>query len=159
MAVLVTMRPEHFVPFSERTIARYAHENIASFRWDEAIATARAHNRFRALLPRGLDTPGHYLCEILDRDEGQSVGDLWFEITRSPGAAAAYVYDLHVDEIPGREQRARAAFSLLEARCRELGACSIGLQIFAHDTMAQVRYTSLGFTVTSFNMSKRIGEA
>jgi len=36
---------------------------------------------------------------------------------------------------------------------------SIGLQIFAHDIMAQVLYTSLGLIVISFNMSKRIGSA
>jgi hypothetical protein len=59
MAMLVTMRPEYFGPFSERTIARYAHENIASFRWDESAAVTHAQDQFRDLLPRGLDTAGH----------------------------------------------------------------------------------------------------
>jgi len=43
MAVLVTTRPEYFGAFSERTIACCAHENIASFRWDETSAAVRAH--------------------------------------------------------------------------------------------------------------------
>lgn len=159
MAVLVTMRPEYFGPFSERTIARYAHENIASFRWDEAAASTRAHEQFRELLPQGFDTPGHYLCEILDRADGKTIGDLWFGIARSPNAQSAHLYDLHFDEGYGGEQHARATLRLLEARCRKLGAGSIGVQIFAHDTMAQVLYGSLGFTVASFNMSKRIGGA
>lgn len=155
MAILVTMRPEYFGPFSERTIAGYAHENIASFRWNESTATVRAHEQFRELLPQGLDTPGHYLREILDRTEGKTIGDLWFGIARSPRAGSAHLYDLHFDEGYGGEQHARATLRLLEASCRELGVGSIGLQIFAHDTMAQVLYGSLGFIVTSFNMSKR----
>lgn len=159
MAVLVAMRPEYFGPYSERAIARYAHENIASFRWDETAAAARAREQFRELLPQGLGTPGHWLCEILDRADGQTIGALWFGITPSPGAHAAHLYDLHIDEGPRREQHARATLRLLETRCRELGAGSIGLQIFAHDTMAQALYGSLGFTVTSFNMSKRIDDA
>jgi GNAT superfamily N-acetyltransferase len=153
------MRPEYFGPFSERTIARYAHENIAAFRWDETIATTRAREQFRDLLPRGLDTPGHYLCEIVEHPGGKTLGDLWFGIARSPNAQSAHLYDLHLDEGYGGEQQTRATLRLLEARCRELGASSIGLQIFAHDTMAQVLYGSLGFIVTSFNMSKRFDGA
>jgi ribosomal protein S18 acetylase RimI-like enzyme len=152
------MRPEYFGPFSGQTIPGYAHENIASFRWDETAA-ARAHEQFRELLPQGLDTPGHYLCEILGSADGKTIGDLWFGIARSPSAQSAHLYDLHFDEGYGGEQRARATLRLLEARCRELGARSIGVQIFAHNTMAQVLYDSLGFIVTSFNMSKRIGGA
>jgi ribosomal protein S18 acetylase RimI-like enzyme len=159
MAILVSMRPEYFGPFSERTIARYAHENIASFRWDETAAATRAREQFRELLPQGLDTPGHYLCEILDREDGRIVGDLWFGIARSPNAQSAHLYDLHFQDGHGGEQRARAALRLLEARCHALGAGSIGLQVFAHDTLAQVLYGSLGFIVTSFNMNKRIDGA
>jgi len=44
MAVLATIRPEYVGPFSERIIAGYAHENIASFRWDETAAVARAQD-------------------------------------------------------------------------------------------------------------------
>ncbi len=36
------MRPEYFGPFSEWTNAGDAHENIASFRWDETAAATRA---------------------------------------------------------------------------------------------------------------------
>jgi RimJ/RimL family protein N-acetyltransferase len=159
MAILVTMRPEYFGPYSERAIARYAHENIASFRWDETIATTRAREQFRELLPRGLDTPGHYLCEIVEHPGGQTIGDLWFGIALSPKAQSAHLYDLHFAEGHGGEQYARATLHLLEARCRELGAASIGVQIFSHDTKAQALYGSLGFIVTSFNMSKRIDGA
>lgn len=159
MTVLVPMRPEYFGPFSERTIAGYAHENIASFRWDEATAAARAQGRFRELLPQGLGTPGHYLCEILDRAAGRTIGDLWFGVTRSPDVHFAHLYDLHFDAGYGQERHATAVLRLLEARCRALGADSISLQIFAHDAMAQALYTSLGFSVTSFNMTRRIDGA
>jgi ribosomal protein S18 acetylase RimI-like enzyme len=96
------------------------------------------------------------LYEILDRAGGKTVGDLWFGITALANARAAYLYDLHIHPGHRMEQHARATLHLLEARCRELGAATIDLQIFAHDTMAQVLYTSLDFIVTSFNMRKRV---
>lgn len=158
MTTLVPMRPEYFGPFFDRLVSDYAHENVASFRWGEATSHVRARERFHELLPRGLDTPGHHLCEILDRPRGNTVGDLWFEITRSPGSDFAYLYDLYIE--PGsREQRhARAALQLLESRCRELGVQSLGLHVFAHNATAQALYTSMGFGVTGFNMVKRLDE-
>jgi ribosomal protein S18 acetylase RimI-like enzyme len=88
-----------------------------------------------------------------------TIGAVWFGIKPLPGAHFAYLYDLHIDDAVRREHHARVTLRLLEARCRELDASSIGLQVFAHDTMAQALYSSLGFNITSFNMIKRIDGA
>lgn len=156
MTVLVPMRPDCFDRFRERVIGDYAHENVASFRWDEATALVRARARFLELLPEGLETPGHYLCEILESPAGPGVGDLWFEVSRVPDSQFAYLYDLYIERSSRDRRHAKAALALLEARCRKLGARSLGLHVFAHNTTAQALYTSLGFGVTGFNMIKRL---
>lgn len=159
MTTLVPMRPEYFGTFSERTIAGYADENVSSFRWDEATALERARAQFRKLLPRGLLTPRHHLHEILDRPDGKIVGGLWFEISQPPGPHSAYLYDLHVEREYRRAHHAEEALELVEARCGELGAVTLELQIFAHNTLAHAMYNSLGFSVTSFNLVKRLDRA
>lgn len=156
MTVIAPMRPDYFGIFSERTIAGYADENVSSFRWDESVALERARMQFQKLLPHGLLTAGHHLHEILDRPDGKTVGGLWFEVQQSPGARSAYLYDLHVDRENRRAHHARAALELVESRCRELGAATLELQIFAHNTIAHALYNSLGFSVTSFNLVKRL---
>ncbi len=159
MTALARMRPEYFVTFSGREIATYAHENVAAFRWDETGAMDRARAEFHRLLPQGLDTPNHHLCEILDQRGGRTLGDLWFEIETAPGANFAYLFNLHIDEQFRRHQHARAALELLEARCRELGAGTLGLHVFAHNTTAQALYGSFGFGVTGFDMVKHLDQA
>lgn len=157
MTALAPMRREHFAAFAERSAARYAHENIASFRWQQAAALERAREHFDKLLPQGIDTPDQHLCEILDRPGGNPIGDLWFEITPATGARVAYLYDLYLDADSG--EGIRAVLQALEARCHELGAISLGLHVFAHDAVAQALYVSLGFSVTGFNMVKRLDDA
>lgn len=156
MTAIVPMRPEYFGTFSERTIAGYADENVSSFRWVETIAQERARTRFQKLLPHGLLTPGHCLCEILDRPGGKTVGGLWFEVSQDRGSRSAYLYDLYVEREFRREHHARAALQLVEAQCVELGAATLELQIFAHNTIAHAMYNTLGFSVTSFNLVKRL---
>lgn len=153
------MRPDYFGTFSERTITGYADENVSSFRWDEATAVERARAQFRRLLPQGLATQGHHLHEILDGPGGNTVGGLWFDISRDRGPRSAHLYDLHIEQPQRRAQHARAALKLVEARCRELGAATLELQIFAHNTIAHALYNSLGFSVASFNLIKRLDEA
>lgn len=159
MTVFVPMRPDYFRRFTERVINDYAHENVASFRWDEPTSLARARAQFHKLLPQGRDTPGHHLCEILERAGGGTIGDLWFEVMQAPDSHFAYLYDLHIE--PGSRERhhGKAALELLESRCRELGAHTLGLHVFAHNATAQALYNSLGFGVTGFNMVKRLDGA
>ncbi|MBS0383687.1 MAG: GNAT family N-acetyltransferase [Proteobacteria bacterium] len=158
MTTLAPMRPGYFGTFSERTISGYAHENIASFRWDEATALKRARTQFRRLLPQGLATPGNHLLEILDHPGGKTVGGLWFDVSQDPGLHAAHLYDLHVDREFLGSDHAQVALKLVEARCRGLGAATLELQIFAHNTIAHALYNSLGFSVASFNLIKRLDE-
>ncbi|HJR13656.1 MAG TPA: GNAT family N-acetyltransferase [Rhodanobacteraceae bacterium] len=156
MTHFVPMRPEYFASFAEREIAAYAHENVAAFCWEDATAGERARAQFLKLLPQGLATPGQYLYEILDESSDDTIGDLWFEVSGTAEDRSAYLYDLRIHRPFRGQPHARAALRMLEARCRELGACSLGLHVFAHNTTTQTLYVSLGFAVTGFNMAKRL---
>lgn len=156
MTRLAPMRPEYFASFAEREIVAYAHENVAAFRWEDAGSDERARAQFLKLLPQGLATPDQHLCEILDDASGETIGDLWFEVSGTAADRSAYLYDLRIHRSFREQPHARAALRLLESRCRELGARSLGLHVFAHNTTAQTVYGSLGFAVTGFNMAKRL---
>lgn len=156
MTQLVAMRPDHFASFAERAIASFAHENVMAGRWEADGAEQRARVQFRNLLPQGSDTRGHYLYEILGELGGPTVGDVWIELTGSPSHRIAHLYDIYVDPAYRGNNHAAGALQIVEARCRELGARSLALHVFAHNPAAQALYAGLGFVVTGYNMSKRL---
>jgi ribosomal protein S18 acetylase RimI-like enzyme len=149
------MSPARFAVYREQSIAEYARENVAGGRWVEDGALERARRDHEGLLPQGLDTPDHFLFDIVD-DAGAVVGVLWFALMRRHGQCTAYVYSLHVDAAHRRQGHARRALEAFEALARALGAHDLGLNVFAYNHGAQALYASLGYVVTNSNMRKRL---
>lgn len=152
--VLAPMHPDGYQPFQAQSVADYADENVKSGRWSSADAPALAQDNFDRLLPQGLATPDHYLYTIRDAAADVEVGVLWLAIIARAGAKGAYVYQLWIDPAHRRRGHARAAFEAMEPLVATLGATSIGLHVFGHNTGAQALYRSLGYNVTGVTMLK-----
>lgn len=153
------MHPDAYPAFLALSVADYADESVGSGRWLPADAPALARLDFDRLLPLGLETPNHYVYVIRDASAGTDVGVLWLAIIDRAGNRGAYVYQLWIDPAHRRQGHARAAFEAMEPLVAELGATSIGLHVFGHNTGAQALYRSLGYTVTGVNMRKALPQA
>lgn len=157
MTTLIAMRPAHYAGWLAAAVADYARQNIAAGRWPAAGAEARSRADYASLLPQGMATPDHHLFEILASADGAVVGVLWFAIDRRHGVVAGFVYDVEIHAEHRRQGHARRAFEALEPIAMALGATTLGLHVFGHNTGAQALYRSLGFGVTGLNLQKPLG--
>ena len=159
---LVAMTDAEFASYLEDAWARYAVDIDRATEWtaDEAVAKARA--QLDALLPAGLQTPGHGFLRVLG-DEGERVGAIWIAAMRTEVPPRLFLYDIHLDAaVRGRGLGTRVMTWLEdEARVQHLGA--VGLSVFRHNTGAARLYERLGYTVESsdsagLRMFKRLPE-
>jgi ribosomal protein S18 acetylase RimI-like enzyme len=154
MSVLVSMRPEYYAVFYQVASEAYASENALAGRWsaDEALGLAQAETE--RLLPQGLATPDNQLLEILETEQGPTVGFVWFARLKRGSAYAAFVCQIYVAPEARRRGHASAALAAVECLARDQGMASMALHVFAHNESAQALYKSLGYSVASLNMHK-----
>ncbi len=153
------MHPDAYPWFLALSVADYADESVASGRWLAADAPALARLDFDRLLPLGLETPDHYIYVVRNSSADTDVGVLWLAILDRAGSKGAYVYQLWIDPAHRRQGHARAAFEAMEPLVAALGATSIGLHVFGHNSGAHALYRSLGYNVTGVNMLKALPPA
>jgi len=156
MTILVPMSAKHFEAFREEALRDYARDNVRALRWSERFAMERARAEFEHLLPSGLATPGHHLCEMQDEASGQTVGYLWYALQEQAGPPSVYVYNVRVLSCYRGKGHAKAALELLQRRALDMKAESIALHAFAVNTTAQALYRSLGYGITGLDMVKRL---
>lgn len=156
MTILTPMSPQTFAPYLQKAITVYAKNNIDSGRWQEEGALARSQRDFNKLLPKGIATKNHYLFDIKENKFSPTLGFIWYAIAASDGYRYAFVYDIGIKPGYRRLGHATAAFKIMEAEVKKLGAASVGLHVFTHNQNAQALYKKLGYGVTGVNMLKHI---
>jgi len=158
MTALVPMSEAAFVEFQRSAIEAYASQNVASGRWPPESALELSRAEHHRLLPEGRATKGAYLFQIFDPETSPAVGSLWLAVQNATGTPRGYVYNVEIAEAHRGKGHAKRAFEALEPFCRELGATTIGLHVFAFNTPARKLYERLGYEVTGLNMQKTLHE-
>lgn len=157
VVTLAPMNPSAFAGYRDAAAAGYAGDNVTSGRWPKEGALQRSYDDFDESLPQGLATPDNFVCEIVSKSIGATVGIMWYAVVTKNGLKSVFVYDVEIKPEFRRHGYARAAFSALETLVNALGLSSIGLHVFGTNPGAQALYHSLGFRVTGINMLKQLG--
>jgi RimJ/RimL family protein N-acetyltransferase len=155
--VAVTLRAmtdDEYVRWVASSIAGYADSFVQNGTMTPEEAQQRSDSDFAELLPEGRDTPEHHLWTVTDAETGVAVGSLWINVRDRGIGRAAFIYDIEMDESQRGKGYGRATMLAGEVAAKELGATTIGLNVFGFNTVAIGLYTSLGYTVTSQNMAK-----
>ena len=154
MSFFVSMRPEYYPVFFDLASKAYASENVLAGRWpaDDALDTARSETE--RLLPQGLATPENQLLEILEAEQGPTVGFAWFARMKRGPSFAAFICQIYVTPEARRRGHAKAALVAIEQLAIEQGLSSVALHVFAHNEGALALYKSIGYSVASLNMHK-----
>ena len=115
-------------------------------------ARQKAEADFPAVLPLGLDTPGHFIF-IVEAD-GAAVGRLWLAERETAGRTVLYVYDVSIHAEHQGRGYGRAAMGLAEGEARRRGIDRIELNVFGGNDVARGLYRSLGYLETAAQMRK-----
>jgi len=86
---------------------------------------------------------------VADAGTGAPVGSLWINVRDRGIGRAALVYDIEMDETQRGKGYGRATMLAGEGAAKELGATTMGLNVFGFNTTAINLYTSLGYEVSS----------
>ena len=141
-AATVTLRPmksDEFEAFAERSVRRYAADNVEAGRATAATALDDARRELAALLPAGQATPGHHFWQVHDDDI--LVGYLWL----AEGAEAAYVFDVMILEDLRGLGYGRRTMQAAHRAAADAGAGRIELNVFDHNVTARTLYERLGY--------------
>ncbi len=120
-------------------------------------AMQKAEADFPAVLPRGLDTPGHFIFVV--EADGVAVGRLWLAEREMAGRRVLYVYDVSIEPEHQGHGYGRAAMRLAEDEARARGIGRIELNVFGGNTVARGLYRSMGYIETSTQMAKVLDPA
>lgn len=132
--------------------AGYAHGIEAHGGQTHQAAQRKAADDTAAVLPLGLDTPGHAIFVI--EADGQRVGRLWLAELESGGRRMVFVYDISIDDAYQGRGYGRAAMRLAEDEARARGLGRIELNVFGGNAVARRMYHSLGYVEQSVQMAK-----
>ena len=151
----VRLRPimaDEFPAFVTASKAGYAEGIEVHGGQTHEAALQKAENDFPAVLPMGLQTPGHHVF-IVEAD-GVSVGRLWLAEREMAGRRVMFVYDVTIDAGQQGHGYGRAAMQLAEVEARARGIGRIELNVFGGNDVARGLYRSLGYVETSAQMAK-----
>ena len=115
-------------------------------------ALQKAEADFPAVLPMGLDTPGHFIFAVEADDV--AVGRLWLAEREMAGRRVLYVYDISINPEHQGRGYGRAAMRLAEDEARSRGIDRIDLNVFGGNDVARRLYRSLGYVETAAQMRK-----
>ncbi len=149
------MTPEEFPAFAAASKAGYTHDIEVHGGQTPQAAQAKAEADFPAVLPRGLETPGHAIFVV--EAAGAAVGRLWLAERDLGGRRVLFIYDITIDTERHGRGYGRAAMGLAEQEARSRGIGRIELNVFGGNEVARSLYRSLGYVETSVQMGKDLG--
>lgn len=136
------------------SVAGYADSFVQNGTMTPDEVQQRSEHDFAELLRDGRDTPEQHLWTVADAGTGAAVESLWINVRDRGIGRAAFVYDIEMDETQRGKGYGRATMLAGEVAAKELGATTMGLNVFGFNTTAINLYTSLGYEVSSQNMMK-----
>ena len=145
---------DEFPEFRRGVEAGYAEDIEHHGGQTHEAAVEKAKADMAAVLPQGLDTPGHAIF-IVEAD-GTDVGRLWLAERASGGRQTLFVYDVDIDDAWRGHGYGRAAMRLAEEEARARGIEYLELNVFGGNEAARNLYRSLGYAETSVQMRKTL---
>jgi ribosomal protein S18 acetylase RimI-like enzyme len=151
-ASLRPMRRDEYPAFLDASKEGYARDIAMHGGETEAFARQKSEQDHAAILPNGLDTPGHWIFVI--EAGGARVGVLWLAERPHGQERECYIYSIEIAEGERGKGYGRAAMELAEAEARSRGLSRIALNVFGGNEVARNLYRSLGYAESAVHMAK-----
>lgn len=157
MVELRKMRPDEYTAYCQYFIDDYSQEIAANYGHSIEMATEQAKKELNRCFPNGLEGSEHELLCIDAEVEGQFilVGYLWHSVNVSD--QSTFIYDFFVSSEYRGFGFGTQAISALEKQMQDAGVKQIKLRVAYQNERALKLYQEVGFVITGFNMSKKVG--
>ena len=155
MLRLAPMTEAEFAAYLARAVRSYADAHTRAGDVEPEEALERAQKDYDELLPEGLRSKNQHLFTLTHETLG-AIGLVWFELKERRGKKSAYLFDIEVREDLRGQGLGRRALELVEAKLRELGARSVGLNVFGYNHAARALYEKMGYQITGMGMKKEL---
>jgi ribosomal protein S18 acetylase RimI-like enzyme len=137
------MTPAGLEEFLRRSQADYI-ADLVTDGMDEVTAAARADRQLVGAFPNGERGPGH---EVFDVVEGDAiVGYVWLGPEPGTPRGCWWLWDIAVNTGERGRGLGTELLKLLEDEVKRRGGSSIGLNVFAHNVVAQRLYVAAGYS-------------
>ena len=151
---LRAMTRAEFPAWRDAQIEGYAEDLLRNGRVSASLAPERDRTSFESALPDELDTPGHAVWIGEDPATGEEIGCLWLGPGEDP--SVAWVFTVEVWEPFRGNGYGTALMQAFEEEARARGFAAVGLNVFAHNTVARHLYESLGYDEIARQMTKKL---
>ena len=148
------MTQEEYDVWREQSVRDYAVDLATSRDLDGEAAAAQSAREFDQLLPDGLASPDNHLWTAVVDDEAVGMG--WIELRQGASGTSAWIYDISVDAGHRGEGLGRRLLDALHQAARDLGATSMGLNVFGDNPAAIRLYETSGYAVTAQQMRRQL---
>ncbi|WP_207941131.1 hypothetical protein DOK78_001326 [Enterococcus sp. DIV2402] len=152
MLTLMAMTTEAFQQYLEVAVIDYAADKVKSGTWQENNAHELAIQSYNQLLPKGIDTPNHYLYSICLKEK--LIGHTWMFFNSLE--QTAFIYDIHIFEGYQNQGYGTSVMTILEEYAQKLGAQKLSLHVFGYNQRALHVYQKVGYHITDYNLSKEL---
>ncbi len=154
MIKLIPIEQADYDIFLEQEIMKYANDHVKNGNWhaDEALEKSRAE--FQHYLPDGPKSKDQFVLTIFNDETKQKLGVLWVQVKMDDPRREAFIFDFIIEEQFRGKGFGKQALIALDEKLIELGAESVGLHVFGHNTNAFELYKKMGYEVTNIQMRK-----
>jgi GNAT superfamily N-acetyltransferase len=158
MLVLRDMQVQEYPEYCQYFIDDYSHEITKNYGHSIEVAIEMAKKSLHRCFPNGLESNDHdLLCiEATVNEKQVVVGYLWHSINIEE--CSTFIYDFYVNDVYRGQGFGKQAISALERQVQLVGIEQIKLRVAYHNDRALKLYQDVGFTISGFNMSKKLSK-
>ena len=150
MVALVEMKQEELDEYLEQAIQGLADELMQANAWSAEQSLTAAVQSFDTALPgRVVGSANQFLRTIIA--DGQKVGVLWYGLR---GEREAFVWDLVIYPTWRNQGFAKSAMLAMEHELQTMQVTRITLNVFAHNSVATLLYSTMGYRALAIRMAK-----
>lgn len=147
--MLRKMTADEYLRFKGCSISDYAEDLIKGKGLNREQALAAAGKEYEEMLPFGLETEGHFLMSILDAENKEEVGSIWFFYDEKHGLKQVFLGDFLIYETERRKGYGAAALAEMERMAKTDGCTESVLYVWNHNPAGYSLYQKCGYvTIT-----------
>lgn len=156
---MIDLRPilfEEYPAFCEYFIEDYSREIVDNYGLTRDSAIEKAKRDLNDSFPKGpIESEHELLCiEIEEKNQKVVIGYLWHLLNTND--SSTFIYDFYVSESYRGRGIGSETISLFGNKLKSIGINQIKLRVAYYNKRALKLYQSVGFSVTGYNMAKKI---